>query len=159
MRVGCVSGLGHSVRQWVKTKRRRRQAGRRPARGRAGAFPSISFSPCTGARGRGAGRCLLPSSPGHAGDRRPPRPCRLAYGGGTPAGRGRPHLSAWPWKKRSASLRPCPSVRSSVNRPSAGGQHRQCKCMHTQANTSPERNNTKMKNHTAPITLSLLSLS
>lgn len=55
------------------------------------------------------------------GDRRPTRPCRLAYGGGTLAARGLPHL---------ARICPCPSkgqplsVRRSIVRRREGGRAR-----------------------------------
>jgi hypothetical protein len=119
----------------------RQESGEGQGRGSGSCFFTV-HGMGAGARGRGAVRPGVYSLPG---DRHPPRPCRLAYGGGTPA-------SPRPWKRSAAPAHP--SVRPSVNRPSAGG-HGQRRHMHAH-NTSPEGNNTKT---TQPITLSLLSLS
>ena len=94
-----MSGLGHSVRSASGSRLKRRGETAGTGRQASGEV-----------QGRGVGLLLIfhRAWPGwereHAGaarpgvyslftgtgDRRPPRPCRLAYGGGTPAGRGLP---------------------------------------------------------------------
>lgn len=166
---GCVSGLGHSVRQWVKRAgegagddRARRQR-RRPAGEGQGPGRLLFFSPpCTGVHAAGARRGGL-FLPGQARRQAPAGampPCVWRWHtrpGGGPAA----PTPVWP----SPSRRPGPgkgqppSVRRRSIRPSGGGpQH--SPHMHAH-NTSPrhkENNNTKTTNPSLS-SLSLLSLS
>jgi hypothetical protein len=171
VQVGCVcGGLGHSVRQWVKKKRRqRRQASDaseldqlREVRLRPGTVPA--FSPCMDMVASHADRTRWPAYARPVFLFTRPGPGRQAPDAAMPpcvwrwhTGRGLPHAprpSAVPLK-RSASIR---SVRRSIDRRRrTEGQHMLCNvciCMH--AHRSPEENNTKS---TQPITLALLSLS
>ena len=106
-----MSGLGHSVRQWVKTQDsrggRRRHAGRQAS----GAVQGSCFSPCmgwelAGARGRGAARCLLFTRRQAPAAAMPP--CVWRWHTGLPAGRG-------PGKGQPAHPS-IPSVRRSIAR-------------------------------------------